>query len=648
MIYLLHSRKIKTTFVCSLLTATCLFANNVYARGFTESYEILRTPGVGFQEGISHKPYFTEGECEIEDNSENLDAAGVKSGSKYVRLLWQDIEPSDNNFTAAQNTIDEILRCAGKEGKSVDLRIHMAWPAFPTDHNWRFGWSDQKQRSVGLPRWLVDKPGMYPYKVTEGSNVGFYYLANWNDWMLRKQHEELITWLGQYDGHKYLNSIDIGSVGFFGEWHNDIGNRLPDYLLPTSDQQVAIIKLYQREFPNTPKVGLEEPYFKGYSGESGGAGDYMRQQTDIGWRGDSWGSEYHTTRYNNQQGYLGSTWKTAPIHTEITGPDMAVWENDSYRATTSNSITNGVSNFETLTNYAANWHVSLINSKGGPLHVNQYAAARKLARKLGFRFVLNEATHANAISAGSDLNVEMKWNNKGVAPQYRDFRVAFRLRDSSNNVASGSTITSSTSVKGWLPNQQQIKNVVYKVPASIPSGNYTLEAGLVFHSASDVVLPIAVTQRRSDYWVPLEPLTINAGGTGNPVYFANVVAGGNDRRSESSIWRLTDGQIDFNNNYGSWSNNGDADRAYVNLYMNTWRKVTAVKFSDRFPRRIHVGVFNNNGNTVWSGVFNTTGRQTKTINIPNQWGTRVSVWADRSSSDTLWFTPYEIQVFAAD
>lgn len=663
------------------LTGSMLMFNVATAATFsTTPNDVVRTPGVGFQATLSHPPTLQQlRSCNFDDNDTELEAAGLKSGTRYVRLMWQDFEPVDDDFgydsndAFGINMLRQILDCSHREGKAVDLRISLAWPGFPKDRNASRGFPAQQQRSLGLPAWLTQKPGFYSYESRIGSPNYAYKIANWSSQVLWNEHAELIRKLGaEFDGHKALNAVDIGSVGFFGEWHYDLGNP-QDQWLPSVQRRKDIVNLYYASFPNTPKMALEDPFNRAteYTPRQPDVANFMKNKPAMGWRADSWGGKagndrgYFNNRYNNEHvSLIPNMWKTGQISLEISGPTIGQWAPDSF---TSNGLptSNNYDYLWTSINNAVAWHASNINSKLGAIPQSIRNDLSYLAKKLGFRLVLWSASHSPQVTAGKNLNVSMTWENKGIAPAYRDFRVAFRLKNSSGNIVTGSSAISNLSVKGWLPGSPFYKTAIYKVPTGIPAGTYTLETGVVFHKALDTVLPIVVDQRNSDFWVPIgtRSLKVNApsGGGISQSSFSRIVAGGSDsfNRGASNydprMWRIIDSPV----NSGSWSNGGVASKAYVDLYLDRPRKISSVQYFDQHARKISVAVFDANGNWV-HGIeeVRTQAGQTN-INFPNQAstggdviGTRVSVWSDSSfgyvsSNGQLWFSPNEIKVFGS-
>jgi hypothetical protein len=130
----------------------------------------------------------------------------------------------------------------------------------------------------------------------------------------------------------------------------------------------------------------------------------------------------------------------------------------------------------------------------------------RLVLKLGFRLSLDTIIYDDEVSSGSEIQIGMKWQNLGIAPPYRDHRIAFRLTDR-NGVVYGSAITDQ-SIKGWLPGETNI-TVNYKLPADIPSGNYTLEMGVVFHNSIVHTIPIANKGKTDDGWYAIGSIGVN-------------------------------------------------------------------------------------------------------------------------------------------
>ena len=126
--------------------------------------------------------------------------------------------------------------------------------------------------------------------------------------------------------------------------------------------------------------------------------------------------------------------------------------------------------------------------------------------KLGFRLVLRNLTFDKVVAVGSTITISMKWENLGIAPPYRDHRIAFRLKDESG--ANHAVTITEMSILGWLPGEKDI-TIDYKLPADLKAGNYDLEMGLVFHSSIEHTIPIANKGKTTDGWYTLGSLKVS-------------------------------------------------------------------------------------------------------------------------------------------
>ena len=71
--------------------------------------------------------------------------------------------------------------------------------------------------------------------------------------MLRA-HLDFVKRLGaRYDGHPDVDHVDLGSVGWWGEWHMSRSSNAP---MPTPDTQKKIVDAYLGAFNNTPLLML--------------------------------------------------------------------------------------------------------------------------------------------------------------------------------------------------------------------------------------------------------------------------------------------------------------------------------------------------------------------------------------------------------
>jgi hypothetical protein len=407
----------------------------------------LQIPGVGWQT-FHHTA----------DNDLNLKGLRFKSGCAYYRWYWKTVEPKEGEYTF--DMIDKLLLDCRKNNQALAFRIMCEDPT-----------------GEGLPKWLIDKGIKRTY--TKCTEEGAHYAPDMSDPIFISYHEKLIRALGKrYDGHPDLAQVDIGSVGLWGEWHIYCDQKL----MPDASIQHSVVDLYFESFPNTPLSALEACILDD---------DYAVKNGICGWRADSWGDADATAgRWNHHEKLYWPThnrypdlWKSGPVVFEPGEPGGYM---DGWTAPAKKIVDDAIA-----------WHTTMVSNKSVYIPKDIIPEIERLVLKLGFRLVLKEITYDSVVVSGPEVPINMKWENLGIAPPYRDHRIAFRLKNT-NNVDFGVLITGQ-SIKGWLPGETNI-TVNYKLPADLAEGNYTLEMGVVFHSSIEHTIPIANKGKTEDGW----------------------------------------------------------------------------------------------------------------------------------------------------
>jgi hypothetical protein len=121
--------------------------------------------------------------------------------------------------------------------------------------------------------------------------------------------------------------------------------------------------------------------------------------------------------------------------------------------------------------------------------------------------VLRNIDYNQMIDPASKSTLKLEWENLGIATPFRDHRVAFHLRDSRDSIQ-GEYI-SDQSIRGWLPGSTSVE-IEYPFPPELSKREYTLELGLVFHSAPDHIVPIANEGKTGDGWYVVGTIRIRA------------------------------------------------------------------------------------------------------------------------------------------
>jgi len=411
-----------------------------------ESEELLANPGMGWQT-FHH----------FADDDKNL--AGLPSGAAYFRFWWRDLEPTEGKIEFGK--VDELLAHAHRAGQKLGFRIMIAA-------------SDQY---MGAPDWLKQKGCKgFEYHYEGG---GTHWVPDFDDPLFREAHLRLIREMGRrYDGHPDLDYVDIGSVGLWGEWHMS-GTGIE---VPPLKTRLEIIEAYLQAFPKTPKLMLI------------GDKDGMKYATSrgCGWRADCLGDmggfspcwNHMHDAYPEQIEASGSqeAWKTGPVAWESCW-DMRKWVAEGW-------------DVRYIFDYGLDYHCSYINNKSAPIPEGTRGEVERLIRKLGYRLVLRSLEHEESVSAGGALSIKMDWENVGVAPPYRDHRVAFRLTDAAGKTA---VIVTDSTIKGWLPGKVSVAKSV-AVPAGAARGNCQVAVGVVDPMTKEPAVCLAIGGRGADGW----------------------------------------------------------------------------------------------------------------------------------------------------
>ena len=442
--------------------------------------ELLANPGMGWE--TFHRTSRAD---------KNL-PAWLPSTVYYARWSWRELEPKPGNLNT--QFIDQALKEAHDAGQQVAFRVK--------------GFSPRKDRPYN-PDWITAGGGRVLMVDYDGSGP-VLPIPDLDDAVTLNHHLDFIRRLGErYDGHPDLDHVDLGSVGWRGEWHmtrSKLGK------MPAPENCLKVVNAYLAAFKKTPLlmlIGAKE--FTTYATQRG-----------TGWRADSLGDlgSFSPTWNHMRDAYpvsipqtkVQDVWKTAPVAFE---PPAEVAEFVTKRWP-----------LRWVFNYGLALHGSYFNGKSGQLPEDQQfrAELERFLRRLGYRLVLNELTVPAQAKAGSKLAIAMKWQNIGSAPCYRPYRLAYRLTGANDF---RKVFVSQLTVNRWLPGSielftkeffQEPKDLppgpVNEVadgillPADLPAGEYSLSVGLVGVDSEKPVVRLGIAGRDQDGWYPLSKLQV--------------------------------------------------------------------------------------------------------------------------------------------
>ncbi|MFO7904889.1 MAG: DUF4832 domain-containing protein [Planctomycetota bacterium] len=442
-----------------------------------ETDEILANPGMGW-ETFHHTA----------TQDKNL-PAWIPSTVHYARWGWGTLEPEKGKID--YDFLDGVLKETREAGQKLAFRA-MCCSSSP--------------RRPYHPEWLRDIGGkVVVTRYGDGPELEVPVL---DDPPVLAAHLDFIKRLGtRYDGHPDIDHVDLGSVGWWGEWHMSQSTNAP---MPTPETQKKIVDAYLSAFQKTPLVMLI------------GGGDMLKYavESGTGWRADCLGDMggFSNTWCHMRMAYprmlpdadAVDAWKTGTVAWE-TCWDMRKWVDEGW-------------SLRFIFNYALALHGSVINNKSAPLPEgeNIRAEVERFLRRLGYRLVLKELKHPSRAQPDEAIRIAMKWQNTGSAPCYRPYRLAYRLTDGDGHHR---VFVGNVTVNEWMPGEIELfTEEFFRQPADLPPGEvvdvadsirlpddltpgtYKLSIAVVGEENTEPVVQLGIEGRNEDGWYPLSTL----------------------------------------------------------------------------------------------------------------------------------------------
>ena len=416
--------------------------------------------------------------------------AWIPSTVHYARWGWGTLEPQPGKID--HGFLDGVLRETRQAGQQLAFRVMCC--------------STRPGRPY-QPAWLSEVGGK-EIACARRDTTGLL-VPDLDDPAVLARHLDFLKRLGaRYDGHPDIAHVDLGSVGWWGEWHMS-GSKAD---MPTPETQKRVVDAYLAAFTKTPLVMLI------------GGGDMLVHATDrgTGWRADclgdlggfskTWCHMRKAYPVMVRQGHVAQAWTRAPVAWESCW-DMRRWVKEQWP-------------LRFIFNFALAHHGSVLNNKSAPLPPGPQVRPEieRFLRRLGYRLVLKRLTHPARVQAGRPMALAMTWQNVGSAPCYRPYRVAYRLTGAGRS----ETLVGGVTVEGWMPGTAadlsepalsspdwdlprgppaDVRDRV-TLPADLPPGTYRLAVGIVGTDGAAPVVRLGIEGRDADGWYPLGTIVV--------------------------------------------------------------------------------------------------------------------------------------------
>lgn len=355
----------------------------------------------------------------------------------FFRLGWRHLEPEEGKFN--WEFTDRIAREWVEKGKRAAFCWVVCYPGFQDTPLWV-----KDAGAKGVTYNVIEEGKKYGFNFKSPkwlTDLGGEFIDSWVPYyddpvFLEKFGNFLAAAAERYDGQEWVEFIEIGSVGSWGEGHQHMSWPVPI----TAEIKKTHADLWHKHFPNTTVIVGDD-----YSKE---IWEYVREK--------GLGLADHSVQVNGRSAnkeMAEKFWRQAPV----------LLENHP-----------GTMPGELYEQGLLDCHASHLR-----LHSNPYQAwntsrdrIERMSLKVGYRFQCLETTFPETVEPGSIMAVEAVFKNAAVAPCYKDYFLTLWL------VGDGGEFkwtNRDCNFREFMPDEEAKKvSNGWNLPADLPAGNYQL------------------------------------------------------------------------------------------------------------------------------------------------------------------------------
>jgi hypothetical protein len=190
---------------------------------------------------------------------------------------------------------------------------------------------------------------------------------------------------------------------------------------------------------------------------------------------------------------MSEAWKKAPVTLEICGTFLRWMEKQHYTE----------ENVKYIFDQALKWHISSFNAKSSAVPEKYQPLVEEWLKKMGYRYVLRKFTFPPVVQPHGSLSFTTWWENKGVAPVYRNFRFALRLK----NLKRTEVLVTDANLLTWLPGDIVYNDKVF-LPYDLPEGTYELELAIISPTTNEPKVKLAIEDVNEEGWYPMGTILV--------------------------------------------------------------------------------------------------------------------------------------------
>jgi hypothetical protein len=440
-----------------------LLAQDVIVRP-KEIDDVLVNPGIGFNtfqrfngDELNQGLRWTEGYPiayqEFKGSLENKNHP--MTSIAYFRVYWKFIEPEQGKYN--WNMLDTALKTARSRKQTLMLRI-APYGTNPDNDvpDWYRAMKGDESKKLPIQKWRTD-PEDPRYALHFG---------------------KMVRAVGKrYDGHPDLESLDLSIVGAWGEGAGSAEL--------TQKTREALVDSYLESFNKTPlKMLLTDEKTNKYGISRKAVGWRVDCLGDMGGFNPNWNHMFDYYPQGIINFGMQDAWQKAPVSLEVCWV-MQHWKNKGW-------------DVDYIIDQSLKWHISSFNSKSSAVPEEWKPQVDRWLKKMGYRFVLRKFTYPATVRPQGRIAFTSWWENKGVAPCYRQWPLALRLKGSART----EILLTDADLRKWLPGDNLYDNAVF-VPADLPAGEYDLQIGVLDPQSREPKVKLAIAGMQPDGWYAL-------------------------------------------------------------------------------------------------------------------------------------------------
>lgn len=269
----------------------------------------------------------------------------------------------------------------------------------------------------------------------------------------------------RYDAKPWIEYIDIGSIGEWGEGHTAFSG----WKDVSPDVVKKHIDIYKRCYTKSTLIISDD--FIGQRDADDGS-DYIIYwyclAKGLGFRDDSGNVEWY-----KKLGFGPSCIRTPEIYSQVYKSIPVILESDHYGDALKNGMWGNGSGFEKA---IYETHATIIGFHYYPREwlKENYSLAGSLANLCGYWYFPKFAMMPDTFRKGKDHNyIRITWENHGVAPAYKKYNVSVRLVNRKTGRSFSRELIESDN-RNWLPGEIVAEQYQLQLDPDLPGGWYDL------------------------------------------------------------------------------------------------------------------------------------------------------------------------------